>query len=156
MRCLGNLLALLGHLPILFGLPGDALLRQLDVTIVGRATTDHARYDQRCLPLLSRIRVLNMCFSPMGQQPCQELLQGSTQTSLTDQGQHNEQERDRQGSHNDGRDAQCNLLSENGRLGVEGRPKRLPALVRVSHWGRATWRISTPFSDPRELAGRHN
>gem|GEM_PF-4553211 len=63
----------------------------------------------------------------MGQQPGQELLQGSTQTSLTDQGQHNEQERDRQGSHNDGRDAQCNLLSEDERLGQEGNSSYPPA-----------------------------
>jgi len=50
----------------------------------------------------------------MGEQFGQELLQGAPQPDLADQGQHNEQERDCQGSRDDGRDAQCNLLSEIG------------------------------------------
>jgi hypothetical protein len=47
----------------------------------------------------------------MSEQFGQELLQGAPQPDLADQGQDDEQERDRQGGHNDGRDVQSNLLS---------------------------------------------
>ena len=48
----------------------------------------------------------------MSEQFGQELLQGAPQPDLADQGQHNEQERDRQHSHNDRRVMQGNLLSD--------------------------------------------